>query len=120
MFSCLNPQELDIVLGAMQYVKKQPSEVIIKEGDDGDNLYVVESGVLTCTKHFVRYLSTYYFRKETQSQPSSRNIIQVKPLESLPSSTMPQEQLQLLPSQKLSSGPSIDKLSTISWKMLLL
>lgn len=55
MFSCLNPQELEVVLGAMQYVKKHPGEVIIKEGDDGDNLYVVESGVLTCTKHFVNF-----------------------------------------------------------------
>ena len=40
----------------MQQVKKNPGETIIKEGDDGDNLYVVESGTLTCTKHFVRYL----------------------------------------------------------------
>ncbi|CDW75609.1 UNKNOWN [Stylonychia lemnae] len=55
MFSCLNPQELQIVLNAMQQVKKQPGDVIIREGDDGDNLYVVESGVLTCTKHFVSF-----------------------------------------------------------------
>lgn len=57
MFSCLNPEELAIVLDAMQNVKKQPGEVIIKEGDDGDNLYVVESGILTCTKIFVRLTS---------------------------------------------------------------
>lgn len=54
MFSCLNPQELEIVLKAMQNVKKKAGDQIIKEGDDGDNLYVVESGVLTCTKIFVR------------------------------------------------------------------
>lgn len=54
MFSCLNPQELEIVLNAMQYIKKHPGDLIIREGDDGDNLYVVESGTLTCTKHFVR------------------------------------------------------------------
>ncbi len=53
MFSCLNPDELSIVLDAMQNVKKHAGEVIIREGDDGDNLYVVESGVLTCTKIFV-------------------------------------------------------------------
>jgi hypothetical protein len=39
----------------MQNVKKHPGEQVIKEGDDGDNLYVVESGILTCTKHFVRF-----------------------------------------------------------------
>lgn len=56
MFSALNPEELDIVLGAMQQVKKKVGEHIIKEGDDGDNLYVVESGVLNCTKVFVTYI----------------------------------------------------------------
>lgn len=37
---------------AMQSVKKKKGDVIIKEGDDGDNLYVVENGTLTCTKIF--------------------------------------------------------------------
>ena len=53
MFSALNPDELNVVLGAMQEVKKKAGEQIIKEGDDGDNLYVVESGTLTCTKVLV-------------------------------------------------------------------
>lgn len=55
MFSCLNPQELSIVLDAMQNIKKKAGETVIREGDEGDSLYVVESGVLTCTKVFVRY-----------------------------------------------------------------
>ena len=55
MFSCLNPQELSIVLDAMQNIKKKADEIVIREGDEGDSLYVVESGVLTCTKVFVRY-----------------------------------------------------------------
>ena len=54
MFSCLNPEELSIVLDAMQNVKKKAGELIIREGDEGDSLYVVESGKLTCTKIFVR------------------------------------------------------------------
>ena len=29
-------------------------DVIIKEGDDGDDLYVVDKGLLKCTKIFVR------------------------------------------------------------------
>ncbi len=52
MFSALKEEELHIVLEAMQGVKKQAGEVVIKEGDDGDNLYVLESGVLSCTKVF--------------------------------------------------------------------
>jgi cAMP-dependent protein kinase regulator len=60
MFSCLNPEELAIVLDAMNNVKKQPGEIIIREGEDGDNLYVVESGILNCTKVFVNFTHILY------------------------------------------------------------
>ena len=55
MFSSLNPEELSIILDAMQSVKKRPGDLVIVEGEEGDCLYVVESGILTCTKIFVRY-----------------------------------------------------------------
>ena len=55
MFSALNPEELNIVLDAMQNVKKAAGDLVIREGDEGDCLYVVESGTLSCTKIFVRY-----------------------------------------------------------------
>ena len=54
MFSALNPDELEIVLLAMQDVHRKAGELVIKEGDEGDVLYVVETGELTCTKIFVR------------------------------------------------------------------
>jgi cAMP-dependent protein kinase regulator len=53
MFSALNSEEINIVLDAMEEVKVNTGEVIITEGDDGDNLYVVDSGTLSCTKIFV-------------------------------------------------------------------
>lgn len=52
MFNALNPNELEIVLGAMVCVNKKAGEVIINQGDDGEHLYVVEKGVLNCTKIF--------------------------------------------------------------------
>ena len=55
MFSALNPQEQEIVIGAMQAVKKKAGDLVIKEGDDGEELYLVESGQLTCTKVLVCY-----------------------------------------------------------------
>lgn len=64
MFSALNPEELEIVIGAMNNVKKQAGELVIKEGDDGDFLYVIESGVLDCTKLFVTYTQVDFIRKE--------------------------------------------------------
>ena len=45
MFSALNPDEIEIVIDAIQDVKVKKGDQIIKEGDDGDNLYVVESGI---------------------------------------------------------------------------
>lgn len=55
MFSNVGPEELNIILNAMEERKASENEVIIREGDEGNCLYVVESGNLICTKRFVRY-----------------------------------------------------------------
>jgi cAMP-dependent protein kinase regulator len=60
MFNNLNPQEFEIVLLAMNHVSKKVDEVVIKQGDDGDNLYVVESGVLSCSRVIVSQLQLTY------------------------------------------------------------
>ena len=60
MFSNLNPSELEIVLGAMQKVDFQPGQKVIEQGEDGDNLYVVETGKLRCTKRFVSGPDLFY------------------------------------------------------------
>lgn len=71
MFEALNQEELNIVLDAMVGVQKAAGELIIKEGDDGDNLYVVEKGILDCTKIFVSYrYKINYYRKEPMNQHS--------------------------------------------------
>ena len=51
MFNSLNPKDKKAILEAVLSVKKTQGEVIIQEGDDGDNFYLVESGALTCTKY---------------------------------------------------------------------
>ena len=53
MFSALNPEELEIILGAMNSATFKANEDVIKQGDDGEHLYVVENGVLSCSKVFV-------------------------------------------------------------------
>ena len=70
MFSALNPEELSIVLDAMQNVKKAAGELVIREGDEGDCLYVVESGILTCTKIFVRYSFFSLILQKGQTEPT--------------------------------------------------
>lgn len=49
LFSALEDQDLNIILDAVEE-KVFNDECIIKEGDDGDCLYVVDSGVLECKK----------------------------------------------------------------------
>lgn len=48
MFSALEEKDLSIVIDAMKEVSFQANDVVIKQGDDGDDLYVVESGQLSC------------------------------------------------------------------------
>jgi cAMP-dependent protein kinase regulator len=52
MFSGLEDSERAIIVDAMDEKKCFKNEVVIKEGDDGDCLYVVASGTLACTKVF--------------------------------------------------------------------
>jgi cAMP-dependent protein kinase regulator len=52
MFNALEDKEFEIVVDSIAEVKVKPGDQIIKEGDEGDCMYIVESGTLTCTKHF--------------------------------------------------------------------
>ena len=52
MFNALDEKEFEIVVDAIEEVKVQPGNVVIKEGDQGDCMYVLESGELVCTKVF--------------------------------------------------------------------
>ncbi len=42
----------------MQIVTFKQGDIVIKEGDDGDNLFVVEEGKLACSKVLVSYTSS--------------------------------------------------------------
>jgi cAMP-dependent protein kinase regulator len=52
MFTALEEKEFNIVVDAIEEVKGVAGEIIIKEGDQGDCMYVLESGSLDCTKVF--------------------------------------------------------------------
>ena len=52
MFSGLDDADKRIVVDAMEEKKAFKNEAVIKEGDDGDVLFVVASGTLSCTKIF--------------------------------------------------------------------
>lgn len=46
MFQALSEEEKDIVIAAMQEKVTEPKECVIKEGDEGDCLFVVGQGTL--------------------------------------------------------------------------
>lgn len=50
MFMGLDDNDLKVVIDAMDEKKAPANEFVIKEGDNGDVLYIVESGELSCTK----------------------------------------------------------------------
>jgi cAMP-dependent protein kinase regulator len=54
IFSNLDSKELQIVINAMEEKSFKAHEVVIKQGEPGDCLYVVDSGELNCNKKFVR------------------------------------------------------------------
>ncbi|KAF4325567.1 hypothetical protein BBO99_00002005 [Phytophthora kernoviae] len=45
LFKSLDEKQHDIVLDAMFPKEFEPGDIIIKQGDDGDNFYILESGV---------------------------------------------------------------------------
>ena len=50
----LDTKELEIVVDAMEERKYKTGDAVIKQGDEGDNLYVIEIGTLDCFRKFVR------------------------------------------------------------------
>lgn len=52
MFSALDENEQTVVIDAMEEQTVQPEEYVIKQGENGNHLYVVDSGKLACTKFF--------------------------------------------------------------------
>lgn len=52
MFSALDEKERNIVVDAMEEKRAKKGDHIINQGEEGNNLYVVESGTLSCYKLF--------------------------------------------------------------------
>lgn len=62
MFMSLDEHDLQVVIDAMDEKKCAAGEFVIKEGDAGDCLFIVESGDLKCTKVIggeEKFLKTY-------------------------------------------------------------
>lgn len=52
MFNGISENDITIIINAMKVVNVKEGDFVIKQGDDGDEMYVVESGRYTCSKVF--------------------------------------------------------------------
>jgi cAMP-dependent protein kinase regulator len=50
---------MDIVIGAMDERRVKAGDCVIVQGESGNELYVVEEGILDCFKHFVNSETNY-------------------------------------------------------------
>ena len=57
IFNALNLKEIEIVINAMEEKHYPTGEVVINQGDEGNNLFVVDAGTLRCVRKFVLYHS---------------------------------------------------------------
>lgn len=62
MFNALDEKDFEIVVDSIEEVKVTADQVLIREGDKGDCMYVVESGILQCTKVFKGQQSTTFLK----------------------------------------------------------
>ena len=64
LFNNFDDMEISTIVDACEEKKYKKNEYVIKQGDNGDNLYIIESGELICEKVFKEgesptYLKTY-------------------------------------------------------------
>ena len=59
----MNVEEFKIVVDAMEERRYKKGEKIITQGEDGFELYVVESGTLSCFKHFSGHKEQTFLKK---------------------------------------------------------
>lgn len=52
LFQAIEPKDAEIVIAAMDVKSFQKDEYVIKQGDDGKELYIVSTGLLHCSKLF--------------------------------------------------------------------
>lgn len=53
IFDCLGPEELGAVVDAMEECRVAKDEVVVKQGDEANAVYVLESGALNFTQLIV-------------------------------------------------------------------
>ncbi len=53
IFNGLDSKELEVVVSAMEEKHFKTNDAVINQGDEGNDLYVIETGTLSCSRRFV-------------------------------------------------------------------
>ena len=56
MLCCLDNEDIGIIVNAFEMKSVKAEEVILTQGEEGDCLYLVDSGTLICTQTSVNIL----------------------------------------------------------------
>lgn len=78
IFNALDRNELEIVADAMEEKKFAKDETIMSQGEEGNELYIVDSGTLSCSRTFVSLSYNWigsWTRAEIPQKLSSRRSI---------------------------------------------
>lgn len=59
----LNEADLKIVVNAMEEKNYKPGDAVITQGEDGAELFVVENGILICSKVFLKDTKSTFLKK---------------------------------------------------------
>ena len=68
MFNGLDEKDQNIVVDAMEIRDFNPNDYVIRQGDDGDALYIVNTGLLKCCKKFGKDESDKFLRNYSSGE----------------------------------------------------
>lgn len=63
MLCCLDNEDTGLIVNALEMRSVKAEEVILTQGEEGDCLYLVDSGTLICTRTSVSILCSFIGRK---------------------------------------------------------
>lgn len=75
VFATLRPEQIEVLVGSMRTLNFVPGQVIVKEGDIGDLLFIIKDGAVSCTRggaEIKRFVKGEYFGEQALLHNSPR------------------------------------------------
>lgn len=63
MFKELEQKSIEVIVDAIKQIAFRSGSIVIKQGEPGDCLYIVESGILSCSKRFTKDAEPKFLRE---------------------------------------------------------